>query len=586
MLYTIYQQWQVSFAQEANHIIFALQNLPLVGKGISDEWYCRTDIKKILGFLALLKNLIWQVLCIVIYLLFFTILPFGALGDMGLFDGLSEVHWFMWVIFWMNCMLGANLRSMIFETGDEDSYFLLRLMRVDAKAFYVSKMIKRHGIQTLCYWVFFLAICRHMQGWNLSDALCMCLIFAASRVIGEAVQLKIHDRHSLRDGGVMSDGQDKSESYVRGMRNGWAVLMFVICYGATLLFVLLGDCGYLEWIMNGVVSWPVALAAMILAAVGVRYLYRYPKYQVIAIVNNSMVSLVERDGVKRQISEDAYAMDEQIAAKKAQKKKHNRKADAAQETETPEDHLFEDRSGYDYFNALFFHRHKRLLLTPVRLKCKISGVVLVLTGGLFLALRVYLGNARFASEVSGPVWRCYGLFLASLVFIMYCIGSGNSLTMAMFYNCDVSMLRYSFYRTPQAILQNFRIRMRYIIRNNGVVSLVMAAGIFLNCCVLGLSGHVLETLLLTATALMLSVFYSAVSLCMYYLFQPYLEDGKMTGIGYKVTGGIIYVFSYECFQVRTTSILFPIVILIVTVVGLVSSYLLVYKVAPKTFHLK
>ena len=261
-------------------------------------------------------------------------------------------------------------------------------------------------------------------------------------------------------------------------------------------------------------------------------------------------------------------------------------ADAAQETETPEEHLFEDRSGYDYFNALFFHRHKRLMLTPVRLKCKISGAVLVLTGGLFLALRVYLGHARFVSEVSGPVWRCYGLFLASLVFIMYCIGSGNSLTMAMFYNCDVSMLRYSFYRTPQAILQNFRIRMRYIIRNNGVVSLVMAAGIFLNCCVLGLSGHVLETLLLTATALMLSVFYSAVSLCMYYLFQPYLEDGKMTGIGYKVMGGIIYVFSYGCFQVRTTSILFPVVILIVTVVGLVSSYLLVYKVAPKTFHLK
>ena len=49
--------------------------------------------------------------------------------------------------------------------------------------------------------------------------------------------------------------------------------------------------------------------------------------------------------------------------------------------------------------------------------------------------------------------------LPSFVFIMYFMTVADKAARAMFYNCDKDLLRYAYYRQPQTILKNFKIRL-------------------------------------------------------------------------------------------------------------------------------
>lgn len=65
--------------------------------------------------------------------------------------------------------------------------------------------------------------------------------------------------------------------------------------------------------------------------------------------------------------------------------------------------------------------------------------------------------------------------LPTFLIIMNYTSIGERLCKAMFYNCDLSLLRYGFYREQSAILSNFRIRLLRI----SVLNLIPAAAICL-----------------------------------------------------------------------------------------------------------
>ncbi len=75
-------------------------------------------------------------------------------------------------------------------------------------------------------------------------------------------------------------------------------------------------------------------------------------------------------------------------------------------------------------------------------------------------------------------------------------------------------------------------------------------------------------------------------MCMYYIFQPYTEGGKETGVGYSICKGVIYIASYSCLQIDTIPQYFVSIVLVVTVAGLIAGYALAYLMAPKHFVLK
>lgn len=66
--------------------------------------------------------------------------------------------------------------------------------------------------------------------------------------------------------------------------------------------------------------------------------------------------------------------------------------------------------------------------------------------------------------------------LPYFVFIMYLINRGTTITQAMFFNCDHSMLTYNFYRKPKTLLEVFKTRLLTMIKINMIPALVIAAG--------------------------------------------------------------------------------------------------------------
>ena len=172
------------------------------------------------------------------------------------------------------------------------------------------------------------------------------------------------------------------------------------------------------------------------------------------------------------------------------------------------------------------------------------------------------------------------------VFLMYCITSGRSITRALFYNCDHSLMKYGYYRRPDAILKNFRIRLRFMLKSELPMVVVLCVGFVIDTIIIGKADQWVKLLSIIACIVLLSIFYSVVYLCMYYIFQPYTEGGKETGVGYSVCKGVIYVVSYSCLQIDTLPQYFAAIIMVITVVGLVAGYALAYLMAPKRFVLK
>lgn len=116
--------------------------------------------------------------------------------------------------------------------------------------------------------------------------------------------------------------------------------------------------------------------------------------------------------------------------------------------------------------------------------------------------------------------------------------------------------------------------------------LTFCVGVFVNLMLLGRFRDMLQIVAILGCIVILSVFFSVLFLCMYYIFQPFTEAGNTTSVGYKACNGGVYVAAYSCLQLHTPPTYFAVLLLSVTVVTMVVGILLVWKLAPKTFRLR
>ena len=104
-----------------------------------------------------------------------------------------------------------------------------------------------------------------------------------------------------------------------------------------------------------------------------------------------------------------------------------------------------------YLQALFFRRHRRMLYKPVKIVLAILAGVTVEGAVALLLLR---GEETAATFDLVP--RC----LPYCVFFLYFMDNnvGTRICKAMFYNCDLAMLKYPWYRREDVVLKNFLLR--------------------------------------------------------------------------------------------------------------------------------
>ena len=541
MINTIIQGRMLVFVQQVNVLLYYVRKLPLVGEKIPYRLYGETDIKKAIGAIPVVFSVIGAFVGTFLYFLLMIKLPAnwiqGFWEKEGIFVDQKAVMGYLFLIF--SFLPGSFLVSNLTEGAKKD-YVLLHVMRIPAAQHYRSKMVLKGVKDTICSLVPLLWF-----GFGAESALFVVSLFF-TRYIGHAGILQ-HYRHS-----------EKKGKKVFWKSLGKTFLMFGIIlalgYGvAAAVPRLFFD----RYVMAEVV---VFLSFTLVGMFCFSKVWKYGGYTIFAKKMVSLKDFLEQDdAVKEARAADVQIQDKDISKEELRSRK------------------YEEKEGYDYLNAIFFERHKRIVSRAVK-----SRIIIILAVGLIGAVALlFVGE-----QMKQKTFEAMTQMMPVMVFVMYLESTGGRICKAMFFNCDISLLKYGYYREADAILKNFKIRLRKLLMLDAVPAAIICGMILLWTLLCGEILAVWKVIPLMAGSLLLSAFFCLFHLFMYYITQPYTEEKTVKSPIFSVVNALVYFGCYLCLQIQTGSWLFTLGVLAVTIIFIPLSYFCVFRFAPKTFKIR
>lgn len=535
MIRTFINSYKVSYAEGANQFIYFLKRIPLLGKKVPEKLYKKTDIKLILGA-------IWEILRLFggffkksFYLGIMIILPaYLITGDMSKVQPI-----FFHILFFLNFILGPLMKSTVFNKYNKKAYNMITLMRADAGDYYLGEMIYRN-LTDFVYFILPAVIIGLIIGFSPLRALILIIELIAFRFMGEWLQLFVYDRFKtiLVEGNIFN-----------------AVLYIGTLVPAYALPAVGLPIDFGPFLFNAL----AVILILCLGAAAFTYLYKYNEYTPIA------KRLLTRDNIFKL---GAIKTDMKFADVKLDEKKMS--------SEDMDSRGYNKKQGYEYLNSIFFKRHRRIMVLPVVRRVVFVAVVFLICG--FIVIFVPQNKATMFDQIlkSAPLF----------VFLMYLMSTGERTCRAMFYNCDMSLLRYAYYREGKVILSNFTARLKRVVLLNIMPALAMCLAIFVLVSLGGFLSRLVELMPLFLCILCLACFFSIHHLFMYYVIQPYTAELTVKSPLFKVVNFVVYMISYGCLQIKTSSYYFTGGVIILTVVYMLAALIITYRVAPRTFRLK
>ena len=541
MINTIIQGRMLVFVQQVNVLLYYVRKLPFVGEKIPYRLYGETDIKKAIGAIPVVFSVIGAFVGTFLYFLLMIKLPAnwiqGFWEKEGIFVDQKAVMVYLFLIF--SFLPGSFLVSNLTEGAKKD-YVLLHVMRIPAVQYYRSKMVLKGVKDTICFLVPLLWF-----GFGAESALFVVSLFF-TRYIGHAGILQ-HYRHS-----------EKKGKKVFWKSLGKTFLMFGIIlalgYGvAAAVPRLFFD----RYVMAEVV---VFLSFTLVGMFCFSKVWKYGGYTIFAKKMVSLKDFLEQDdAVKEARAADVQIQDKDISKEELRSRK------------------YEEKEGYDYLNAIFFERHKRIVSRAVK-----SRIIIILAVGLIGAVALlFVGE-----QMKQKTFEAMTQMMPVMVFVMYLESTGGRICKAMFFNCDISLLKYGYYREADAILKNFKLRLRKLLMLDAVPAAIICGMILLWTLLCGEILSVWKVIPLMAGSLLLSAFFCLFHLFMYYITQPYTEEKTVKSPIFSVVNALVYFGCYLCLQIQTGSWLFTLGVLAVTIIFIPLSYFCVFRFAPKTFKIR
>ncbi len=236
----------------------------------------------------------------------------------------------------------------------------------------------------------------------------------------------------------------------------------------------------------------------------------------------------------------------------------------------------EGKKGYDYFNTIFFLRHKKILM-----RSAVNYSIGIIIISICVCCYLYF-NTKYKVVVNNFIINNFTWTL----FIMYFLNRGSIVTGAMFYNCDRSMLKYNFYREESVILNNFKTRVKTVVKVNLIPAITFSLGLILVLYVSSARVSILEYILIFISILIMSILFSIHYLVLYYLFQPYDEDMSIKSFSYTIASFITYYICFLCTKYTFSIINFSIFVVVLSLIYLIVALFIVKKKAVTTFRLK
>lgn len=290
---------------------------------------------------------------------------------------------------------------------------MIKLMRVNPKEYYLSKIII--GIQDDI--LFFIAL----YIFRISNPIFLTLEFIAISILGEYVQIFLFDKFG----------------FILCKTKAVNIILWILSIAAGYVPCILG----LIYDFNIVINSPIFLiVSIIMALISFIKMKKYNGYKDIVLNINLRSSVVEN---VEELNSDINFGDVKIS------KVEGKLLDSSQ---------FNNKTGYEYLNSIFFFRNNKLVRRSIKLKCILITIVMM------ILIAVVLIKKDEVEETFDFIKNCSPY----LFFIMYFISSTERLCKAMFFNCDLSLLRYGFYKRKEDILKNFKSRLKKMLFYNSI----------------------------------------------------------------------------------------------------------------------
>ncbi|CAM3376895.1 hypothetical protein [Marinicrinis lubricantis] len=520
----------------ANRFIYFLQKLPLLGRLIGDHSYSRLGWKRAGAVIASILMILWGFLSHLLYIGLVIYLPIILLGDPLTMDRKLDLFWH--ILFILSFVVAGVSSTRMLEPK-RGKYIIVKLMRLPATRYMKATLGYRYTaffIQMIPALLWFSS----RLGASWIDGILAAAMIVLWRVFCEYAHLRLF----RRTGTVL----------ITKYALVWTVIFAGYAAAFAPLFVDLPLYG-------GAVmfSLPFMLICLLLGvSFGIVLMRRTDYTDVVDAATRRDDPLLD---LNRMMSE---ARSTAVQAKDSD-------YDEPELADAKTAH--ENKAGYSYINAIFFARHRSLIRQPFYKRLAITaglGAVLVTLGLLFP------GRAETIAARAGAL-------LPMLIIVMAFLTVGENICKALFYHCDLKLLRYHFYRRDA--VKHYRIRLGKILTINVTIGILLA--LMLTLALYAAGGFELETVLLIwVCVLALSVFFSVHNLMLYYIFQPYTSDLNTKNPFFYLFGWVVSGLFVVAVNVKPNPIVFTAIAAVVSLVYFLVSFALVRRFAPRNFKIK
>lgn len=536
MLKTFLLASSIRRSYEKNSIIHWFRTLPLIGKLIPYQAYGNMVVRMFANVFYFCKQVIMFCLLDLIHIfgVFFISM---SLGFAEIFNSSGDRFFAHFIL--CGILIGLLVNTSVFDAS-QDKYYSIILMRMNAREVVLSDMLFGLLRKLTAYVVMSVPICFILE---MSPLVYFALVVSTimSKFLGAYIKLQFVKNNTLK-------------RYTQ-----------IAIVGSVVFF-----CGFVAMYLMSKMVTPlvVYIFTAVIVLLGVFSLMKLWRYNDYAQVCKYFLT-EEKVFVKKSTKQKSAENEKKIAAS------------SLQETYINPNEV-SGKTGYAYFNELFYKRHSKILKNRTRLICVVLLVIAV-------AVVVGLNYLIFKyGETAIPL--NLNLCMFSAPFVIYFINSGEAVSNAMFINCDSAMLTYNFYRTPKAILGVFKERLKMLIKLNILPAAIVATIISSVGWFSGYGYGFVVYASIYVIYIAFSVFFSVHRLIIYYLLQPYTDGMVKKSSSYAIVNGITYFVAYMMFTVNIATKIsiwkFAIATLIFSAVYIAVALKLVYKFAPKRFKIR
>lgn len=522
MFNTLINAFKIDSACNTNGFIYNLRKLFIIKNIIPQSLYADELFKSVIRVIVIILQFLWAFASKFLYVGLMIYLP-ATLINSNVSNNFINILLFLTII-------GAFAIPKIIKP-DIKKYHSVIVMNMDAKQYALSHYIfylAKTFISFLVALNFFGKLC------NLSNmnVLVLSTLIIALKIMGDSIEVSYYNKKKK----VLS-------------KNAWYSSIIVLL-GLALAFGL----PFINMTIpfNSVIV--ITLISIISAIFGSMFLIKNNTYKRIYKKEVTLNSIIfDTDQMKVISNQTKMDLKDLKLDEKVEKKK-----------------------GYDYFNTIFFIRHKNMLLKSAINTALVFLLIAVVTVG------VVIFNPAAKEGINSMLMS----YLPYFVFVMYIVNRGQLITQAMFFNCDHSMLTYKFYKSPTVILNVFKTRLKTLMSINLIPAMVIAIALPVLLYLSGGTTNVMIYLSLFLSIVFMSLFFSVHHLVLYYLLQPYDMNMKSKSHLFGIINGVTYMACYMCMQITVDTRIFSIGTIAATGIYIALALFLSYKYAPKTFKLK